>query len=82
MIDFVGIEGENPIVGGGRGGEVFLARIASPGFFDDSGAEAGGDFAGSVCGTAVDYEDFIGTAKAFDGARDVAFFVEGDDGGA
>jgi len=41
---FVGVDGEDPIVGGLAGGVVFLTRVAAPVGFEDPGAVAQRDF--------------------------------------
>ena len=45
----------------------------------DSGVEAAGDLEGAVGGAGVYDEDLVGEGDAGEGAREVLFFVEGDD---
>ncbi len=58
---------------------VFLVGVAGPRALDHARAELAGEFHSAVGGSAIDDQDFIGAAKAFDGARQVALFVQSDD---
>src|ERR1022692_4762512 len=77
----IGVEGEDPLVSGLLGGPILLAGVAAPSGLDHAGPEVGGEFHGAVGGSAIQDEDLIAAAEAFDGAGDIAFFVERDDGG-
>ena len=76
---FVGVEREDPVAGALREGEVFLCSEAGPGAVEDGGVEAACDLEGTIGGAGVDDEDLVGPGDAGEGAREVRFFVEGDD---
>ena len=76
---FVGVEREDPVAGALGEGEVLLLGEAGPGAVEDSGVEAAGDVEGAVGGAGVDDDDLVGPGDAGEGAREVLFFVEGDD---
>ncbi len=76
---FVGVEREDPVAGALGEGEVLLCGEAGPGALEDRGVEAACDFKGAVGGAGVYDDDLVGPGYAGEGAREVLFFVEGDD---
>src|SRR5579885_882158 len=76
---FIGVDGENPVIGSLRGREILLIRVARPRALDHAGAELLGDLHGAVVRPAVHDQNFIHAAQAFDGAGDVALLVQSDD---
>jgi len=77
---FVGIDGQHPIAGGLLGGIVLLTRVTVPAGLDGACAVVLGDLDGTVAGAAVHHQDLVATAQALDGAREITFLVERDDG--
>ena len=61
------------------GGPIFLAGVTAPSGLNHARAQVGRQFHRPVCGSAVQNQDFIAAAEAFDGARDIALFVERND---
>jgi hypothetical protein len=79
---FVGVHRENPVVGGGFGGEVFLLAVVGPVVNDEICAVFAGDFFGAIGAAGVDDDDFVGDAgEGGEGAGEIGFFVEGDEAG-
>ena len=78
----VGVHRENPVVGGGFGGEVFLLAVVGPVVDDEVCAVFAGDFFGAVGAAGIDDDDFVGdAAERSEGAGEICFFVESDDAG-
>ena len=78
---FIGVKGQNPIVGRQFRGDVLLRGVTVPGRFFHARAELAGDFHGAIVRTAVENQNFVAAAQALNHARDVAFLVKGDDRG-
>jgi hypothetical protein len=79
---FVGVHRENPLVGGGIGGEVFLLAVVGPVVDDEGCAVLECDFFGAVTAAGIDDDDFVGdAAERGEGAGEIGFFVESDDAG-
>ena len=77
---FVGVEGENPGAAALGNGEVLLTGEAAPGLREDAGLEVAGDLKCAIGRAGVDDDDVVREANAGKGAREIGFFVEGDDG--
>ena len=79
---FVGIDGEDPVVGGLLGSEIFLVGVVGPGAGKEFGVVLAGDFFGAVDAAGVDDDNLVGDAnERAQGAREIFFFVERDDAG-
>src|ERR1700691_586401 len=68
-------------MGGAASRKVFLRRITAPGFFEHARSQPGGDLARPVRRPAVHHHYLVGALEALDGAGNVTFFVQRDDGG-
>jgi len=77
---FVSVEREDPVSGSLLDGKVFLGGESGPIAVKDFGAEGTGDLRGAVGGIGIDDDDFVGELDAGKCAREVAFFVQRDDG--
>ena len=75
----VGIDGQNPVVGGDGGGVVPLRAVPFPVVDDDARGEALGERHRLVRAVGVDDDDFVGPFDGLEGALDICGFVAGDD---
>ena len=64
---------------GELGCDVFLRGITMPGSFDDAGAQIRRNFYGAIVRAAIEHQNLIAAAQAFDDARYIAFLVERND---
>ena len=78
----VGVDAENPAVGGQGVGVVFLAVVALPVVVEEACTGIEADGLGGIGGAGVDDDDLIGDVlQRLEATADVAFFVLGDDDG-
>jgi len=79
---FVGVHRENPLVGGGFGGEVFLFAIVGPVVDDEGCAVLDSVLFGAIRAAGIDDDDFVGdAAERGQCAGEICFFVESDEAG-
>ena len=75
----VGVDRQDPVVGGDLGGVVALRAVARPVVDDDAGRVASGERHGLVRTVRVDDHDFVGPFDGFERPLDVGRLVSRDD---